>query len=325
MLFSDIIGQSRAVTFLQRALAGNRLAHGYIFTGPDGVGKTTTARAFASALLCRSGSDIEPCGRCSDCLKLASDNHPDLITVVPDGATVKISQIREMKKSLSFPPFEAGVRVVLIEDIQTMRREAGNSLLKVLEEPPPDNILLLIASESEPVLPTILSRCQVIPFGPLPPDAARRVLAGMYPDRSSEEIHTLVQLTGGCPGQLQEWLSEDILGLRRECLELLLEAGSDEALVVEQALALAVKLSNLKEGLPELFEMLLSFFKEVMTALLCPRDTTSEHRLARARERWNLQQLSDMVEAVEYARGALSRNCNRGLVCEVMLLKLLSS
>ena len=321
--FADIIGQTKAKAFLRRAMAGDRLAHGYLFAGPDGVGKKSMARALAAALLCTAPLDQRPCGHCGGCVKYQSGSHPDLLTIVPDGAMVKIGQVRELKKSLSFPPFASGMRVVIVEDVQTMRREAGNSLLKILEEPPPDNILLLIASDAEPVLPTIVSRCQVIPFTPMAPDETAIVLSRIYPEHTSDEIQTLVQLSGGCPGRLQDEHSGQILTLRQECIQLISTTDGGAARSVEQALELAVRMAELKEGLPTLFDMLALFFKDVMLAKLGQQVQAGGDEMDQARERWNLQQLSDMVETVDHAHLAIARNCNRGLVCEVMLLQLL--
>jgi DNA polymerase-3 subunit delta' len=325
MFFPEIIGQPKAVKLLSRALERNRLAHGYLFIGPDGVGKKTTARALASVIFCTSGDHTRnsPCGHCSGCLKFVSGNHPDFLVLSPQGAAVKIDQVRKLKKELSFSPFEARLRVVLIEDVQTMRREAGNSLLKILEEPPPDNLLLLVASESEPVLPTIVSRCQVIPFVPLAHEDTCRILRTLYPERDSEEIEILARLTGGCPGQAHVAAGQgDLLALHRECVDALLQPDPDESYAVEQALALAARMGALTEGLETLFDMLALFFKETMTAKLTAPAGRGEAGQAAARERWNLQQLSDMVHAIDYARRCLARNSNRFLVCEVLMLEL---
>ncbi len=322
MIFSGITGQPKAVTLLSRALAGNRLAHGYLFTGPEGVGKTSTALALAAGLLCEAAAENRPCGRCGGCLKFLSGNHPDFLTISPDGAAIKIKQIRELKKDLSFPPFAAGIRVVLIEDVQTMRREAGNSLLKILEEPPPDNLLLLVASDSEPILPTIISRCQVIPFGPLAVDEATSVIRRLNPELKDDEARALSVLTGGCPGQVDGLYSEEILQLRNGCIQALLTQGQGQAKLVELALDHAGKMADLKDGLEQLLDLLAVFFKEVMVATLTSAQSEVGDELAAARERWNLQQLSDMVQTIDDTRRPLARNCNRGLVCEVMMLKL---
>lgn len=321
MPFSRIIGQSKALSLLRRALAGGRLAHGYLFTGPEGIGKSTAARALAARLLCQAKGEGAPCGRCPGCRKFAAGSHPDFVVVKPDGASIKINQIRELKRALSFPPFERGTRIVLIDDAQTMGREAGNSLLKILEEPPPDNLLLLIAADAEPMLDTIISRCQVIPFAALTEEQAAQVIRRTHPQLSSEEVRTMAKLTGGCPGRTDALHSSEALSLHKECLQALLAEVTSQPEAVEQALDLAGRLAELKDDLNLFFDLLPLFFKEVMTCILSGREPQEDHALA-ARERWSLQRLSAMVEAVEAARSDVARNCSRALVCEVLLLEL---
>ncbi|MGB5686345.1 MAG: DNA polymerase III subunit delta' [Candidatus Electrothrix sp.] len=332
MPFSSIIGQPKAVNLLARALTGNRLAHGYLFVGPEGVGKTTTARALAAHLFCQTAGASSPCGHCSGCIKMKSGNHPDLSVIKPEGAGIKIHQIRELKKSLSFPPFEAEMRIIIIEDAQTMRREAGNSLLKILEEPPPGNLLLLVAADSEPLLDTIISRCQVIPFMALPVEQAVTIIQRNHPEFKAEEAESLAKLTGGCPGQAGTLYNDEILLLHKECIqalsvELSAENGS-QAESLEQALYLAGRLAERKDGLDQLFDLLALSFKENMIALLNKNKRADSDVPSVAgegtRERWNLQRLSAMVDAVDAARRQLARNCNRALVCEVLLLELFS-
>ena len=322
MVFSKIIGQPKAVKLLSRALAGNRLAHGYLFIGPDGVGKTTTALALAAYQFCEALDEERPCGLCGGCIKFASGNHPDFLTIRPDGAAIKIDQVRGLKKDLRFSPFESGMRIVVIEEVQTMRREAANSLLKILEEPPPDNLLLLIASESDPLLPTIISRCQVIPFTPLTMDQAATVINRLNPQLDSKEAHTLAVLTSGCPGQVEVLHSEEVLNLRNDCIQALSTGSQADAAMVELALDLAGRVAELKDGLDTFFDLLAIFFKESMVAILSEGEGSGDEEKNAVRERWNLQQLSDMVQAVDSARRGLARNCNRGLVCEVLMLEL---
>ncbi len=322
MKFSDIIGQPKAIKLLSRALAGNRLAHGYLFTGPDGVGKTLTAHTLAARLLCVADDEERPCGHCPGCVKFASGNHPDFLVIKPDGAAIKIAQVRDLKKSLTFSPFEAERRVIIIEDLQTMRREASNSLLKILEEPPPDNLLLLIASESENVLATIISRCQVIPFVPLTTSQAAQIISRINPELDPEEAHTLALLTGGCPGRMEALHDEEVLLLRNDCIQTLLQPGLSEAESVELALELAARMAKLKDGLDALFDLLAIFYKEALVAALCHKESAGDRELDAARERWNLRKLSAMIEAVDAARRELASNCNRALVCEALLLEL---
>jgi DNA polymerase-3 subunit delta' len=322
MPFTEIIGQPKAISLLSRAVAGDRLAHGYLFTGPEGVGKGTTAHALAGWLFCQAEEGDRPCGSCPGCLKYSSGNHPDYVQVRPDGAAIKIAQIRELKKSVTFAPFEAGLRVVVIEDVQTMAREAANSLLKLLEEPPPNNLLLLIASGSAALLDTIVSRCQVIPFVPLNMGQAADVIGRLHPKMAPDELHSLARLTGGCPGQVDSLYSEMVLQFHKSCIAALLRENRSQAEAVEEALYLARQMAELKHGLNPLFDLLAIFFKEVMISLLCNREQPANRELTAARERWSLQQLSDMIESINGAHHDLARNCNRALVCEVLLLEL---
>jgi DNA polymerase-3 subunit delta' len=330
MFFTEIQGQHKAVTLLSRAINNERLAHAYLFTGPDGVGKVMTAMALAALLFCRDETGGAPCGTCPGCLKFSSGNHPDFLHIVPQGATIKIDQVRALKKALGFPSFEADHRVILIEDVHTMRREAANSLLKLLEEPPPGNILLLTADESEPLLPTIISRCQVIPFYPLSPPLAAKIIEEQNEEINSEEAAVLAFLTGGCPGMTTSFNAHELLNIRQEIVATLLQKQDNPAIEVENALILASKTSEMKEDLESLLDLLRLFFKETMVALCTSAyEKTGNHELdmeiRRARERWNLNELSDKVNAIDYAEKTLSRNCNRGLVCEVLFLHLLKS
>ena len=329
MISTKILGQPKATKLLSRALASNRLAHAYLFIGPDGVGKTTAARTMAAILFCQDETGLSPCGRCSGCIKFKSDNHPDFIHVLPDGAGIKINQIRTLKKDLAFPPLEAKLRVILLEDVHTMRREAANSLLKMLEEPPPDNILLLTADESEPLLATITSRCQVIPFSFLPLATTADILMGLDPDLDKDRAQTLAALSGGCPGQAQTFDSDDLLQLHSDIMNGLLKDHQNESDRTETALLLATETAEKKDSLETVLDLLRIFFKEVMAAQLnnsrlTTGPSTMEPHIARARERWNLAQLSDRIDAVDFARKALARNCNRQMVCEVFFLQLLA-
>ena len=273
-------------------------------------------------LLCRSPQGIEPCGVCPGCRKFLSNNHPDLLRIQPDGAAIKIDQIRELKKALTFAPFESRLRVVLIEEVQTMRREAGNSLLKVLEEPPPDNLLVLIGSTAGAMLDTIISRCQVIPFAPLPLPLAAQGIRQHRPELDDTASHTLAALADGCPGQALALEAEGTLALYRTILEQWLETPRSTAARVERVLQLAAQLAEAKEGMEPLLTLLRIFLKNAMAARTDANCGHFAPEVLRARERWNLPRLSAKIAALDLAERALARNCHRGLTSEVLLLDL---
>lgn len=322
MAFSSVVGQTKALTLLGRALHSGRLAHAYLFAGPDGVGKTTVAGDFAAVLLCRQPHADRPCANCPGCLKFQSGNHPDFLRIRPDGAAIKIDQIRALKKALNFSPFESRQRVVLLEEVHTMRREAGNSLLKVLEEPPADNILILVGNATGAMLDTIISRCQVIPFAPLPLPLAAGIIRTHRSELDEAGSLALAALADGCPGQALAIEADGILPLYRRVVEEWLSKQGSAAERVERALALAVELAEAKEGMELLLALLRIFIKNTMAARTAADACAFGSEVLRARERWNLPQLSAKMAAIDLAEQALARNCNRGLTSEVLLLDL---
>ena len=167
MGFADVIGQEKIIRLLQRALAQDLLPHGFLFTGMEGVGKKLTALTLAKVVNCENGASGDCCDHCLSCRKAASGNHPEINIIERDGPFIKIEQIRALKQRLRFKPLEGRYRVTIINNGQNMKIEAANALLKVLEEPPAENLIILTAYEITSLLPTIVSRCFHLPFQPL--------------------------------------------------------------------------------------------------------------------------------------------------------------
>lgn len=322
-MFSSLVGQTRALTLLDRALTSGRMAHAYLFAGPDGIGKTTCALELAAALLCRGSRNERPCGACPGCRKFQSGAHPDLLRIQPDGAALKIDQIRDLKKTLNFAPLESKVRVVILEEVQTMRREAGNSLLKLLEEPPPDNLLLLVGNSLDSILETIVSRCQIIPFIPLSLEETAAIIQQHRPDLDTAGCQALAALTGGCPGRALRMESGEVLPIYHRIVQAVAAEGESSAQRIEQAITLAMTLADCKDGLETVLHLLRIFLKDMMVVhcgLPVPNMPLQTEQL---RERWNLDRLSAKIAAIDLAEQALAGNCNRGLLSEVLLLELL--
>jgi DNA polymerase-3 subunit delta' len=172
--FREILGQDWVVSHLKTARLAGRLSHAYLFLGPGGVGKATTARALAAALNCaQPGADGDACGTCPSCRRMQAGTHPDFLVISPEeGKTqIKIEVIRELRRLTAYPPLGGGWRVVLIKPAEALTVQsdaAANALLKTLEEPPDRHLLVLTARGEAELLPTIVSRCHKLAFAPLP-------------------------------------------------------------------------------------------------------------------------------------------------------------
>ena len=165
-IFHDILGHDNVKRGLYHAMHMGRLHHALLLTGPSGIGKAMLGRAFIQAMMCEKSSLDHPtrCGQCSTCYRIANKNHPDVIEIEDSAATIKIDVIRDMQRRLISAPFESQRRYVLIHDVHKMQDAAANCLLKTLEEPDPYTTFVLITSQEQRLLSTIISRCQVIRF-----------------------------------------------------------------------------------------------------------------------------------------------------------------
>ncbi|MCX6012988.1 MAG: AAA family ATPase, partial [Chloroflexi bacterium] len=156
----NIIGQQDAVELLSKSLNIGRVSHAYLLTGPRHVGKMTLAVNLAQALNCTS--DQVPCGECESCVRISTGRNSDisLIDLSAESTEIGINQIKEMERLASLKPYESKCRIFIINEAEKLSTEASNCLLKTLEEPPADVIIILLAVKPDSLLPTILSRCQ---------------------------------------------------------------------------------------------------------------------------------------------------------------------
>ena len=165
--FSDIIGQDHVSQTLTNAIASERIAHSFIFAGPRGVGKTTTARILSKALNCEKGPTIKPCNECSNCVSITKGNSLDVLEI--DGASNRgIDEIRNLRENIHYAPTQGKYKIYIIDEVHMLTKEAFNALLKTLEEPPSHVIFMFATTEIHRVPATILSRCQRFDFKRIP-------------------------------------------------------------------------------------------------------------------------------------------------------------
>lgn len=197
-----IIGHEWALELLAHALCGGRPSHAYLFTGPAQVGKTTVARAFAQALVCERSAQNSgtPCtdghDACRTCQRVAQGRYPDVQIIAAEKNTIQIDQVRALQNDAAIAPLEGRRKVFIISEIERASLPAANALLKTLEEPPSQVILLLTTARRDLVLPTILSRCQVIALRPLPQAQVRTALQMRW-GVDEERAALLAQLSAG--------------------------------------------------------------------------------------------------------------------------------
>jgi DNA polymerase III subunit delta' len=319
MAFTDIIGQEKALALLQRALANNRLHHAYLFTGPEGVGKRSAAGMLAMALHCLEKRG-DACGRCIECARIRNRNHPDIREVepLPGKKEITIQQIRDMEKDLQFRSFSGGRKIAILDPAALLNQPSQNALLKTLEEPPQDSLLILISTSAGALLPTLRSRCLRVSFGPIP----RELLAAFLISRKGmavEEAQLLAALSMGSPGVALAMCGNERREVRREWgRRLAALSRGDYRAAMEFAEALA---SDRGESL-EFLRWVQSWYRDLLAHRMGQKDLVNLDLLAELQLK-AAELTPDMIlSCAEQAADAavkIHRNLNRRMVLEQLL------
>lgn len=240
-VFDDIVGQSKAVKFLRAAVDGDVVSHAYLFVGPPGSGKRGAALALACAIVCEDGG----CGTCAACTRVRRRTHPDVHCIEPEGTAGYIrEQMDAVIHDVSLAPIEARKKVYLIESADLFNDASANAFLKTLEEPPDDVAMILMAHSYDAVLPTIVSRCQVVRFARIPPSRAAELLMGLTGADHAEATAALAA-SGGVVPRAREMLASPARKAARQVILAALKdlsfADSYDVLLSARRLLEAVK------------------------------------------------------------------------------------
>ena len=202
--FDEIIGQEHITTTLKNAIKQDRVAHAYLFCGPRGIGKTTTARILAKALSCEKGPTPAPCNKCTSCLEITEGRNVDVIEI--DGASNRgIDEIRDLKDKIRFSPQQGKFKVYIIDEVHMLTPEAFNALLKTLEEPPPHIKFIFATTAPYKVIPTILSRCQRFNFRRLSgQDVARKLQKIAEKEKITIEEQAVFTIVRAASGSMRD-------------------------------------------------------------------------------------------------------------------------
>jgi DNA polymerase-3 subunit delta' len=321
--FRGLIGQERAVRVLQRGITTGRTSHAYLFAGPEGVGKRTAALALAQALNCQQGDAVDDgCGLCQSCRKIAKGLHPDVQVVEPDGATLKIDQIRALEADAALRPYEGKRKIFILQDADKITEQAANSLLKTLEEPPGWTVLILLATTPSSLPLTIVSRCQTVLFSAIPPDALQACLVARGMDR--DQARLIVSCSGGSIGRALRPETASLASSRDLFLEALgrgLREGP--AALIE----LAEREAKDREGLRQDLEHLSTWLRDLMIAKVSERrewliNQDRSEEIARRTDGLALAAILDALRVVHRAMDGLTRSANPRLSLEDLLLHL---
>lgn len=318
MRLSQVCGQEQAVRLLLQGLQQRRVAHAYMFSGPQGVGKKTTARAFAQSILCLDVKNGDACQVCPSCLQFQGDNHPDYFWIAPEGASVKIDQIRNLQKRIRYRPYVSSHQVAVIEQAETMQAPAANALLKVLEEPPGPTIFILLTDRGHGMLPTILSRCMPVYFRRVPGEQIAHFIREHGAD--SQQISLLTLLSGGRWDKAAKLLAEGLPEGRekaKQLLNVIPQAGDSELF------RLAEEWDKNKEGLAELLDYMALLMRDrLLIASDAIEDLVINQDQLNDAAHWRPTALMEGLERVMEARRLLDTNASGRLLLENTLMKL---
>jgi len=329
MPFAEILGQDRAVGQLRRAWADGRLPQAYCFTGPVGVGKRTAALALAQAVNCLAAganagdpATADACGACIPCRKIAAGIHPDVVEVRPEAKTViTIDQIREVTARANLRAYEGRTKVWILDPADLMQEPAANALLKTLEEPAGASLFILVTAAPSVLLPTIVSRCQEVRFGPLGEAHLRDILTRH--GRSPEQAAAAVALAAG---SAECALALDV-DRARATRDRVLQEVWDSLNSLPALLDRAERLSKDRTSFETALEILTSFTRDLAVAGVCGKAGGYVHADRRSDllgsvSRHPVEAYLRIFQAQTEAQWALAHHANSRLTAERMLLRM---
>ena len=329
----QVIGQTRAVSLLQRSLETDSLAHAYLFIGPAHIGKMTLAINLAQALNCEAAEP--PCGQCASCEKIASAKHADVqiiglshnVDSAEDRprAEISIDQIRQIQHSASLPPFEGKCKVFIIEEAEFLSIEAANCLLKTLEEPTGKVVFILLTTNERLLPATVVSRCQLVELFPMPAGEIETVLNRNW-GVETEKAKLLARLSHGCLGwAVSAALDDSLLNQRAEGQDRLLDIVDADC---EERFAyvaqLAAQFSQNRGLVYERLNLWLDWWRDLLLVKVGSIDNITNidrlDSLSDMAKGCSLAQIRTFIRGILAAGEQLRQNANPRLVLEVLML-----
>lgn len=323
--FEAIPGQKKALSTLSAFLSSENIPHAIIFSGIPGTGKRAAATAFAMAANCSGGKPVHrpsgkaPCGDCRTCRTISNDRHPDIHHLRPSGKVIKVEQIRQLRDTIAMKPFEAVTRLMIIHDAHTMNPSAANALLKSLEEPPPNTVFLLLTDQPGRILPTVVSRCQLIRFTPLSVETIQAQLmdGGTL---APTDAALIARLAGGSMSTAKK-MTDPAWRRHRQIVLGVME--TIDVLSPAMLLALASRLSAGALPVPEILTILETWVRDVLTVAVAPDlliNVDLADKIQYSAAHTSVETSLHRARAIQTARRRLDGNVNVKLTMEHLLL-----
>ncbi len=322
MPFAEIEGHQKQLGALIRSLEGNRLHHAYLFLGPDGVGKRKIAFSLAAAIHCPF-RDRDSCGQCETCLSVRDGNHPDVRTIGPETGKreITIRQMRDLQRQLEFRSFSGKKKIAIIDPANIMNYHAQNSLLKTLEDPPGDALLILVANSTASLLTTVLSRCSRLCFTYISVGKVAEVLerrSGVTP----EKARILAALTGGSLGEAMTCDATELLDQRKRWIERFssLSLGDHRGVM-----ALAEEMAGDRELSLQVVQWIEGWYRDILIHQMTGseyeiRNIDMVESIREAASVHPLDHILSVLSLVGRVKRELQRNYNRRMILEDFLM-----
>ena len=321
--FSDIIGHKQIIEHLQNAISTNKVSHAYIFNGPDRSGKMMLAKSFAMALQCeKHGTD--GCMECHSCRQALSGNQPDIIFLHHEKPnTISVDDIRrQINSDIAVKPYASPYKIYIIDEAEKMNQQAQNALLKTIEEPPAYAVILLLTTNADAFLPTILSRCITLNLKAVPNEEIRSFLMHRYqvPDYKADICTAFSQGTVGKAIQLAG--SEDFNEIKDSALQLLKRLNDIELYELMEAIK---QIGEYKLQINDYFDLMMIWYRDV----LLYKATSDVNGLIFKDEVYDIKKqanrssysgIETIIKALDKAKRRLNANVNFELVMELLLL-----
>lgn len=320
--FADIVGHDQIIEHLKNAIAKDKVSHAYIFNGPELSGKRMLAEAFAMALQCEEHNP-QGCGHCRSCKQAIAHNQPDIVYVSHEKPkTISVDDIRQqLNHDIVIKPYSSKYKIYIIDEAQLLNQQAQNALLKTIEEPPSYGIVMLLTTNADAFLPTILSRCITLNIKNVQDDVIKKYLMKEYqiPDYQADVCAAFAQGNVGKAIQLATF--DDFNELKASAIQLLKRLDDIDLYEMSEAVK---QISEYKLQVQDYFDIMMIWFRDV----LYNKATNDVNRLIfkdevydikRQAARHSYQGLEKIIEALEKAKLRLNANVNFDLVMELLL------